>query len=104
MAKTYYTQERLEEIVSNFQAQLDLIKTLRTIGVNKQDAEKFIVNTPRIFSGYSMGENVRVLYFSKTDNKYYSIIDENHCEAYARSCKWKPQHGYVKIVFTKKTM
>lgn len=102
MAKTYYTQERLEEIVSNFQAQLDLIKTLRTIGVNKQDAEKFIVNTPRIFSGYSMGENVRVLYFSKNDNKYYNIIDENHCEAYARSCKWKPQHGYVKIVFTKK--
>lgn len=96
------TLEQLQNQVNELTRQIEMIETLRTIGVNKQDAEKFIVNTPRIFSGYSMGENVRVLYFSKTDNKYYSIIDENHCEAYASSCKWRPQHGYVKIVFTKK--
>lgn len=96
------TLEQLQEQVKELNQQIEKIETLRSLGVNKADAEKFLCNTPRLFSGYSMGENVYIAFFSKNENKYYSIINENHCEAYAKSCKWRPQHGCVKIVFTKK--
>lgn len=103
---TLKTLEQLQNQVNELTRQIEMIETLRTIGVNKQDAEKFLCNTPRIYSGYSMGETVSISYLEKKGkDAYYThyILEENHCESYAKSCKWKPQHGYVKIVFTKKS-
>ena len=103
---TLKTLEQMQGAILILQERIKKIEILRNLGVNKADAEKFLCNTPRIYSGYSMGETVSISYLEKKGkDAYYThcILDENHCESYAKSCKWKPQHGYVKIVFTKKS-
>lgn len=102
------TLEQLQKEVKELQSKIGRIETLRSLGVNKGDAEKFLGNKPRIYSGYSMGETIYISYLEKQGkDKYIThyILEENHCEAYAKSCKWKPTYGCVRVVFkTKKAL
>ncbi len=102
------TLEQLQGEILLLQEQVKRIENLRNLGVNKADAEKFLCNIPRIYSGYSMGEFVKITYFEKKGkDAYYThyIVEENHCEAYAKSCKWKPTYGDIRVAFkTKKAL
>ena len=51
-----------------------------------------------VTSGYSMGETIVIFCNDKR------ILTIDRCQHYAKSCKWKPKHGHIKIVFTKKDL
>ena len=97
------TQERIEEQIAELTKNLNIIKVLREFGVNKVDAEKFIDNTPRIYSGYSMGEYVSVSLINKDTR--CGIFSYGNYSTYAKSCKWKPTYGAVRVSLkTKKAL
>ena len=97
------TQERIEEQIEKLTKNLNILKILREFGVTKNDAEKFLCNTPRISSGYSMGEYVQVALINKDIR--CGIFSYGNYSTYAKSCKWRPTYGKVNIFFkTKKTL
>lgn len=97
------TRERIEEQIEKLTKNLNIIKVLREFGVNKADAEKFIDNIPTISSGYSMGEYVSVYLFNKDTR--YEIFSYGNYSTYAKSCKWKPTYGEVRVSLkTKKAL
>ena len=97
------TQERIEEQIAELTKNLNIIKVLREFGVNKADAEKFIDNIPTISSGYSMGEYVTV--FLNNKNTRCGIFSYGNYSTYAKSCKWRPTYGEVRVSFkTKKAL
>ena len=97
------TQERIEEQIAELTKNLNIIKVLREFGVNKADAEKFIDNIPTISSGYSMGEYVSVSLINKDTR--CGIFSYGNYSTYAKSCKWKPTYGAVRVYLkTKKAL
>lgn len=97
------TQERIEEQIAELTKNLNIIKQLREFGVNKTDAEKFIDNIPTISSGYSMGEYVSISLFNKDTR--CGIFSYGNYSTYAKSCKWKPTYGAVRVSLkTKKAL
>lgn len=97
------TQEQIEREIAKLTENLNIIKQLREFGVNKTDAEKFIDNIPTISSGYSMGEYVCV-YLSNKDTRC-GILSYGNYSTYAKSCKWKPTYGAVRVSLkTKKAL
>ena len=97
------TQERIEEQIEKLTKNLNIIKILREFGVTKNDAEKFIDNIPSISSGYSMGEYVSVYFFNKDTR--CGIFSYGNYSTYAKSCKWKPTYGEVRVSLkTKKAL
>ncbi len=97
------TQERIEEQIAELTKNLNIIKVLREFGVNKVDAEKFIDNIPTISSGYSMGEYVSFSLINKDTR--CGIFSYGNYSTYAKSCKWKPTYGEVRVSLkTKKAL
>lgn len=97
------TQERIEEQIAELTKNLNIIKILREFGVNKVDAEKFIDNIPNISSGYSMGEYVSISFATKDTR--CGILSYGNYSTYAKSCKWKPTYGTVRVSLkTKKAL
>ena len=97
------TQERIEEQIAELTKNLNIIKVLREFGVTKNDAEKFIDNIPTISSGYSMGEYVSISFATKDTR--CGIFSYGNYSTYAKSCKWKPTYGAVRVSLkTKKAL
>lgn len=97
------TQERIEEQIAELTKNLNVIKQLREFGVTKNDAEKFIDNIPTISSGYSMGEYVSISLATKDTR--CGIVSYGNYSTYAKSCKWKPTYGEVRVSLkTKKAL
>ena len=85
------------------QEQVKRIENLRNLGVNKADAEKFLCNIPTISSGYSMGEYVSISFATKDTR--CGILSYGNYSTYAKSCKWKPTYGDIRVAFkTKKAL
>lgn len=49
-------------------------------------------------SGYSMGETIDIYCNDK------KVLTRDNKQEYAKSCKWRATHGYLRIVFTKKAL
>ena len=97
------TQEQIEIEIARLTKNLNVIKQLREFGVTKNDAEKFINNIPTISSGYSMGEYVQVAFVNKDTR--CGIFSYGNYSTYAKSCKWKPTYGAVRVSLkTKKAL
>ena len=97
------TQEQIEKEIAKLTEKLNIIKQLREFGVTKNDAEKFINNIPTISSGYSMGEYVSVALINKDTR--CGIFSYGNYSTYAKSCKWQPTYGAVRVYFkTKKAL
>lgn len=97
------TQEQIESKIAKLNENLNIIKVLREFGVTKNDAEKFIDNIPTISSGYSMGEYVSISFATKDTR--CGIFSYGNYSTYAKSCKWKPTYGAVRVSLkTKKAL
>ena len=100
---TNLTQEQIEIEIARLTKNLNIIKQLRELGVTKNDAEKFIDNIPTISSGYSMGEYVSISFATKDTR--CGIVSYGNYSTYAKSCKWKPTYGAVRVSLkTKKAL
>ena len=97
------TQEQIEKEIAKLTEKLNIIKQLREFGVTKNDAEKFINNIPTISSGYSMGEYVSISFATKDIR--CGILSYGNYSTYAKSCKWQPTYGAVRVSLkTKKAL
>ena len=73
-----------------------IVETLHELGLSWEEAEKFPFVIPFMGSCYKMGEKVIWQFKGNT------IFVEDHTEEYAKSCKWRAQHGRVVMNFTSK--
>ena len=76
-----------------------IVETLHELGLSWEEAEDFPFATPRIWSEYSMGEEILYCFQNSP------IFKESYTQQYAKSCKWRAKHGYIVINFkTKKAL
>lgn len=76
-----------------------IVETLHELGLSWDQAEDFPFATPRIWSEYSMGEEIIWKYQSEL------LFTEDYTQQYAKSCQWRAKHGYIVIKFkTKKAL
>ena len=88
----------VESVYQKVKARLDLIDRLRECGVPKSKANSFKLFPTHFGSGYKMGELVEVYCGDKF------IYRADYRQEYARSCKWKANHGYMVFFFTRKDL
>ena len=95
MIMTRMNKENLKEQV----VLLHIVEKLHELGLTWDKAEDFPFATPRIWSEYSMGEEIIWKYQSEL------LFKEDYTQQYAKSCQWRAKHGYIVIVFkTKKAL
>ena len=92
-AKKSYKQLVAE--LDELQKQKELYDRLHDLGGIKYDDVNWF-RFPLCKSGYSMGETLVLKVGGKV------IATQNQEAEYAKSCKWKAQHGYMLFEFTKK--
>ena len=83
----------------NLKQQVELLKIverLHELGLTWDKAEDFPFATPRIWSEYSMGEEIIWKY------KNELLFTEDYTQQYAKSCQWRAKHGYIVVKFTTK--
>lgn len=78
--------ERMTELMSTYNA-------IASCGVPQKSVHHWVA--PKIMSGYTMGEEVRIRCGATT------IQDIDQRKYYAKSCKWHEKHGYVLIDLSK---
>lgn len=93
MGKSY--ESVVEEIAQLF-ATKSVYDKLIECGIAKKDVHFYV--TPDITSGYSMGEEIVV----KCNDVAIESVDNT--QQYAKSCTWRPKHGYILLNFTKKDL
>ena len=92
---TRMNKENLKEQV----VLLHIVEKLHELGLSWEEAEDFPFATPRIWSEYSMGEEILYCFQNSP------IFKECYTQQYAKSCKWRAKHGYIVINFkTKKAL
>ena len=91
-----YSYEQVVDKIQEFTELKRVYDKLHTYGIPRSLAPYFIsCDYPkRSYSGYSMGELICVCF------KGDVIVSYDNRKDYAKSCKWKPKHGYVKFNFT----
>ena len=95
MIMTRMNRENLKEQV----VLLHIVEKLHELGLTWDKAEDFPFATPRIWSEYSMGEEIIWKYQSEL------LFKEDYTQQYAKSCQWRAKHGYICINFkTKKAL
>ena len=86
--------EKTVSDLDTLKRRLALYDALVAAGIPKRDVQFY--DTPRTYSGYSMGETIVV----RVNGNPVQAADLT--KQYAKSCKYKPTHGYVVLDFTKK--
>ena len=95
MIMTRMNKENLKEQV----VLLHIVEKLHELGLTWDKAEDFPFATPRIWSEYSMGEEILYCFQNSP------IFKEDYTQQYAKSCQWRAKHGYIVINFkTKKAL
>ena len=95
MIMTRMNRENLKEQV----VLLHIVEKLHELGLTWDKAEDFPFATPRIWSEYSMGEEIIWKYQSEL------LFKEDYTQQYAKRCQWRAKDGYIVINFkTKKAL
>lgn len=91
--KTYQQTKEIVEVEGKW---MQVYQNLRAYGIPYKDLHYYRYNRPCYSSGFSMGEIVVV----RCNGVEIDRIDNT--QEYAKSCKWRANHGLVIINFTQK--
>lgn len=90
------TYQQTKEIVESECKWMQVYENLHLNGIPYKDVHYYRYNRPAYSSGFSMGE---VIVIRCNGNGIDSI---DNTQEYAKSCKWRANHGLVIINFTQK--
>lgn len=94
--KTLVKYDYASEMEKFYNSKIELYDRLIKCGIPKKLVHYYEVSD--IESGYTMGEKVYIY----CNDMLVDVLDQT--EEYARSCKWRANHGKVVLRFNKKTL
>lgn len=89
------TYQQTKDIAAEEQHWLQIYENLHCNGIPYKDVHYYRYNRPAYSSGFSMGEVIVI----RCNGNGIDRIDNT--SEYAKSCKWKANHGLIIINFTK---
>lgn len=90
------TYQQTKDIAAEEQHWLQIYENLHCNGIPYKDVHIYRYNRPAYSSGFSMGEVIII----RCNGNGIDRIDNT--SEYAKSCKWKANHGLIIINFTQK--